>query len=147
MTGTVPEPYGPSDVELRSILGDAETIAVVGLSSNPFRDSFEVAEYLQSRGYRIIPVNPNETEVLGETAYPSLLDVPKDVRIDVVDVFRRASEAPPIAEQAVRVGAKVLWLQDGIVNEDARRIAEDAGLTVIMGVCIRTTNRRLEREV
>ncbi len=143
---SLPEAYGPSDVELRSILGDAETIAVVGLSSNPFRDSFEVAEYLRSKGYRIVPVNPNETEVLGEKAYPSLLDVPKDVRIDVVDVFRRAADTPPVAKQAVHVGAKVLWLQDGIVNEDARRIAEDGGLTVIMGVCIRTTNRRLERE-
>jgi hypothetical protein len=140
------ESYGPSDAELRSILGDARTIAVVGLSSNPFKASFEVAEYLQSKGYRIVPVNPNETEVLGETAYPSLLDVPEDVRIDVVDVFRRAADTPPVAEQAVQVGAKVLWLQDGIVNEDARRMAEEGGLTVIMGVCIRTTNRRLERE-
>ena len=138
--------YGPSDAELRSILGDAKTIAVVGLSSNPFRDSFEVAEYLQAKGYRIVPVNPNETEVLGERAYPSLLDVPQDVRIDVVDVFRRAADTPPVAEQAVQVAAKVLWLQDGIVNEDARRIAEEGGLTVIMGVCIRRTNRRLERE-
>ena len=140
------EPYGPSDAELRSILGDARTIAVVGLSSNPFKDSLEVAGYLRSKGYRIVPVNPNETEVLGETAYPSLLDVPSDVRIDVVDVFRRAADTPPVAEQAVMVGAKVLWLQDGIVNEDARRIAEEGGLTVIMGVCIRTTNRRLQRE-
>lgn len=138
--------YGPSDAELRSILGDAETIAVVGLSSNPFKDSFEIAEYLQRKGYRIVPVNPNETEVLGETAYPSLLDVPEDIRIDVVDVFRRAADTPPVAEQAVQVGAKVLWLQDGIVNDEARRIAEGGGLTVIMGVCIRTTNRRLERE-
>jgi len=139
------QPFGPSDTELRSILGDAETIAIVGLSSNPFKDSFEVAEFLQVKGYRIVPVNPNETEVLGEKAYPSLLDVPKDVRIDVVDVFRRAEATPPIAEQAVAVGARVLWLQDGIVNEEARRIAEDAGLTVIMGVCIRRTARRLER--
>ena len=138
--------YGPSDVELRSILGDAETIAVVGLSDNPFKDSFEVAEYLQGKGYRIVPVNPNVTEVLGERAYPSLLDVPTDVRIDVVDVFRKAVDTPPVAEQSVQVGAKVLWLQDGIVNEEAQRIAEDAGLTVIMGVCIRRTARRLERE-
>ena len=139
------QPFGPSDTELRSILGDAETIAIVGLSSNPFKDSFEVAEFLQVKGYRIVPVNPNETEVLGERAYPSLLDVPEDVRIDVVDVFRRAEDTPPIAEQAVAVGARVLWLQDGIVNEETRRIAEDAGLTVIMGVCIRRTARRLER--
>ena len=138
--------YGPRDAELRSILGEAKTVAVVGLSSNPLKDSFEVAEYLQSKGYRIVPVNPNETEVLGERAYPSLLDVPTDVRIDVVDVFRRAADTPPVAEQAVQIGAKVLWLQDGIVNEDARRVAEDGGLTVIMGVCIKRTNRRLERE-
>lgn len=143
MSGTA---YRPSDAELRSILGDAETIAVVGLSSNPFKDSFEIAEYLQDKGYRIVPVNPNETEVLGETAYPSLLDVPEDIRIDVVDVFRRAADTPPVAEQAVQVGAKVLWLQDGIVNDEARRIAEEGGLAVIMGVCIRTTNRRLDRE-
>ncbi len=139
-------PEGPSDAELRSILGDARTIAVVGLSSNPFKDSFEVAEYLQAKGYRIIPVNPNETEVLGEKAYPSLLDVPPEIEIDVVDVFRRAEHTPEIAEQAVRRGAKVLWLQSGIVNEEARRIAEEGGLTVVMGVCIRTTSRRLERE-
>ena len=137
---------GPSDAELRSILGDAETIAVVGLSSNPLKDSYDVAEFLQHKGYRIIPVNPNETEVLGEMAYPTLLDVPKEVRIDVVDVFRRAEHTPPIAEEAVKVGARVLWLQDGIVNEEAWRIAEAGGLTVIMGVCIRTTTRRLERE-
>ena len=146
MSQTEPAPYGPNDAELRSILGDARTIAVVGLSSNPLKDSFEIAEYLQEKGYRIVPVNPNETEVLGERAYPSLLDVPKDVQIDVVDVFRRAADTPPVAEQAVAVGAKVLWLQDGIVNDDARRIAEDAGLTVIMGLCIRRTDRRLERE-
>lgn len=138
--------YGPTDVELRSILGDAETIAVVGLSSNPMRDSFEVAEFLQGKGYRIVPVNPKETEVLGETAYPSLLDVPRDVRIDVVDVFRRADATPPIARQAVEVGASVLWLQDGIVNEEAARIAEEGGLTVIMGACIKRTRRRLDRE-
>jgi uncharacterized protein len=140
------EAYGPSDAELRAILGDARTIAVVGLSSNALKDSFEISGWLQGKGYRIVPVNPNEAEVLGETAYPSLLDVPKDVTIDVVNVFRRASETPAVAEQAVSVGAKVLWLQDGIVNEDARRIAEEGGLTVIMGLCIRRTGRRLERE-
>ena len=134
--------YGPGDAELRSIMGDARTIAVVGLSANPMRDSYEIAEYLQSRGYRIIPVNPGITEVLGEKAYASLTDIPEQV--DVVDVFRRAEHTPEIALQAVEIGAKVLWLQDGIVNEDARRMAEEAGLTVIMGVCIRTTNNRLE---
>lgn len=139
-----PERYVPSDAELRSILGEARTIAVVGLSSKPDRPSHEVAQFLQERGHRIVPVNPNETEVLGERAYPSLLDVPAETPIEIVDVFRRAEETPPIAEQAVRRGAKVLWLQEGIVNEEARRIAEGAGLTVIMGVCIKSTVGRLE---
>lgn len=139
------ESYAPSDAELRSILGDSRTIAVVGLSSDPERYSNEVASFLQERGYRIVPVNPNETEVLGERAYPSLRAVPEDVEIDVVDVFRRAEETPLVAEQAVERGARVLWLQDGIVNEDARRIAEDAGITVIMGVCIKRTRQRLDR--
>ena len=135
----------PSDDELRSILGEARTIAVVGLSSNPERPSNEVAEFLQSRGYRIVPINPNETEVLGERAYASLPDVPEEIRIDVVDVFRRAEHTPEVAEQAVARGAKVLWLQEGIANDDARRIGEDAGLTVIMGVCIKKQQQRLER--
>jgi predicted CoA-binding protein len=139
-----PEPYRPGDPELRSILGDARTIAVVGLSSKPHRPSNEVAAYLQSKGYRIVPVNPNETEVLGERAYPSLLDIPADVRIDAVDVFRRAGETPGVARQAVAVGARVLWLQADIVNDDARRIAEDGGLEVVMGVCMMATHRRLE---
>jgi predicted CoA-binding protein len=134
----------PNDQELRSILGEAKTIAVVGLSSKPNRDSHEVAEYLQGKGYRIIPVNPNETEVLGEKAHPSLLDVPE--KVDVVDVFRRAQYTPEIAEQAVKIGARVLWLQDGIVNEDAWRIAQEGGVDVVMGVCIRRTKNRLERE-
>jgi len=141
---TEPEPYLPSDDELRSILLAASAIAVVGLSSKPDRPSHEVASFLQERGYRIVPVNPNETEVLGERAYPSLLDVPAEIPIEIVDVFRRAEETPPVAERAVRRGAKVLWLQQGIVNEDARRIGEEAGLTVIMGVCIRSTMKRLE---
>jgi uncharacterized protein len=138
-----PPAYMPSDAELRSILGDARTIAVVGLSSKPDRHSNEVATFLQGRGYRIVPVNPNETEVLGERAYPTLPDIPPEIEIDVVDVFRRAEDTPPVAEQAVARGAKVLWLQDGIVNDDARRIAETAGLTVIMGVCIQTTTKRV----
>jgi len=136
----------PEDRELRALLGEARTIAVVGLSSKPDRPSHDVASYLQEHGYRIVPVNPNENEVLGERAYPSLLDIPTDVPIDVVDVFRRAADTPPIASDAVRIGAKVLWLQDGIVNDDASRIASDGGLEVIMGVCIKRTKQRLDRE-
>jgi predicted CoA-binding protein len=136
----------PEDRELRILLGEAHTIAVVGLSSRPGRPSLEVAAYLQDRGYRIVPVNPRETDVLGEHAYASLRDIPADVPIDVVDVFRRAEETPEIAREAVAIGAKVLWLQDGIVNDEAYRIASEAGLEVIMGVCIRRTDQRLQRE-
>ena len=134
----------PEDRELRALLGDAHTIAVVGLSSKPDRPSNSVAAYLQERGYRIVPVNPKEADVLGERAYPSLLDVPKDLHVDVVDVFRRAEDTPEVARDAVTIGARVLWLQAGIVNDDAYRIATEAGLEVIMGVCIRSTIRRLD---
>lgn len=133
----------PEDRELRLLLGDARTVAVVGLSSRPDRPSHDVAAYLQRHGFRIVPVNPNETEVLGEHAYRSLLEIPKDVSVDVVNVFRRSEETPAVARDAVAIGAKVLWLQEGIVNEEAYRIASDAGLDVIMGVCIRHTRDRL----
>ena len=136
----------PEDRELRALLGEAQTIAVVGLSSKPNRPSLGVAGYLQDHGYRIVPVNPRETEVLGERAYPTLRDIPSDVRVDVVDVFRRAEDTPDVARDAVAIGAKVLWLQADIVNEEAYRIASEAGLDVIMGVCIRTTKQRLDEE-
>jgi predicted CoA-binding protein len=140
------ETYVPSDPELRSILGEARTIAVVGLSSNSLRPSYEIAEYLQWKGYRIVPVNPNETEVLGERAYRTLADIPRDIEIDVVDVFRRAEQTPDVAEQAVARGAKVLWLQEGIANDEAREIGEAGGLSVVMGVCMRQESKRLEGE-
>jgi uncharacterized protein len=136
----------PEDRELRALLGEARTIAVVGLSSKPGRPSLDVAAYLQDHGYRIVPVNPRETEVLGERAYATLRDIPGDIHVDVVDVFRRAEDTPDVAREAVAIGAKVLWLQADIVNEEAHRIAADAGLEVIMGVCIRTTKQRLDRE-
>ena len=136
----------PEDRELRILLGEARTIAVVGLSSKPGRPSLGVAAYLQERGFRIVPVNPRETEVLGEKAYPSLRGIPGDLQIDVVDVFRRAEETPDVARDAVAIGATVLWLQDGIVNDEAYRIANEAGLEVIMGVCIRQADQRLQRE-
>ena len=132
--------------ELRTMLGDVRTIAVVGLSSRPGRPSFEVGRYLQEHGYRIVPVNPNETEVFGEPAYASLLDVPDDVAVDVVDVFRRPEYTPEVARQAVAVGAKVLWLQEGIVSDEAQAIAEAGGLDVIMGICIMKVRKRLMGE-
>ena len=129
--------------ELRSLLGEARVVAVVGISSKEWRPSHDVASYLQDHGYRIVPINPNETEVLGEPAYPTLLDIPEDVRVDVVDVFRRAEHTPDVARDAVTIGAKVLWLQEGIVSEEAARIAADGGLDVIMGVCIKKVRQRL----
>jgi hypothetical protein len=136
----------PDDRELRALLGSARTIAVVGLSSKPDRPSHDVAAYLKSHGYRIVPVNPNEREVLGERAYPSLRDIPPEIGVDVVDVFRRAEHASEIARDAVAIGAKALWLQQGIVDDEAYRIASAAGLDVVMGICIRTTKRRLDEE-
>jgi predicted CoA-binding protein len=133
----------PTERELRSLLGEAHVVAVVGISSKPMRPSYEVAAYLQENGYRIVPVNPNETEVLGEDAYASLLDIPRNLHVDVVDVFRRPEHTPRVARQAVAIGARVLWLQEGIVNEEAARIAGEGGLEVIMGVCIRHVRERL----
>jgi predicted CoA-binding protein len=131
----------PEDDRLRTLLEKARTIAVVGLSSRPDRPSNGVAAYLQRRGYRIVPVNPFETEVLGERAYPSLVDVPGSV--DVVNVFRRPEHTPEVARQAVAIGARMLWLQVGVVSEEAHRIASEGGLDVAMGVCIRTESSRL----
>jgi predicted CoA-binding protein len=133
--------------ELKTMLGEARTIAIVGLSSRPGRPSYEVARYLQEHGYRIVPVNPNETEVFGERAFARLPDVPDDIAIDVVDVFRRPEHTPEVARQAVAVGAKVLWLQEGIVSEEAAAIAGAGGLEVIMGICIMKVRRRLMGEL
>ena len=138
-----PAVTNPEDRELAILLGDVHTIAVVGASSKPSRPSYQIAAYLQEHGYRIVPVNPKETEVLGEPADPSLRDIPTDLPIDVVDVFRRAEDTPAIARDAVGIGAKVLWLQAGIVSDEAYRIATEGGLEVIMGVCIRATRRRV----
>ena len=124
----------PSDPDLQRLLTDATTIAVVGASSNPDKASHGIMQKLQSVGYRVIPVNPRETEILGERSYPSLTDVP--VHIDIVDVFRRAEDTPAIADEAVKIGAKALWLQTGIVNEDAAARATAGGLMVVMDACI-----------
>jgi predicted CoA-binding protein len=126
------------------ILQEAKTIAVVGLSSNPRRPSYEVAAYLQRVGYRIIPVNPNEMEVLGEKAYARLEDVPES--IDIVDVFRRAEEVPPVAESAIAVRAKVLWMQLGIANAEAAEKARGAGLIVIEDACMLVEHKRRKME-
>lgn len=132
----------PSDDELKSILAAANTIAVVGASSNPEKASYGIMQRLQSVGYHVIPVNPRETEVLGEKAYPSLADIPQ--RVDIVDVFRRAEDTPAVADEAVKIAAKVLWLQSGITNEDAARRAKAGGLTAVMNACIATEHSLLQ---
>lgn len=119
---------------IADILEKCKTIAVVGLSSNPMRPSHEVTEYMQRAGYRIIPVNPNETEVLGEKSYARLEDVPE--KIDMVNIFRRPEEVAPVVESAIRLGAKVVWMQLGIENEEAAEKARAAGLAVVEDACI-----------
>ena len=127
---------------IAQILQETRTIAVVGLSPRPERDSHDVAQYLQRQGYRIIPVNPNIDAVLGERAYPDLLSIPEP--IDMVDVFRRSEEVEPIAEQAVAIGAKVLWLQLDVINEAAAAIATAGGLDVVMDRCTLREHQRLQ---
>ena len=125
------------------ILRSAKTIAVVGLSSNPMRASHGVAEYLKGVGYRIIPVNPNETEVLGEKAYARLEDIPE--KVDIVDVFRRSDAVPEIVDAAIRIGARAVWMQEGVMNEEAAAQARAAGLLVVMDTCILKAHHRLMR--
>ena len=126
--------------DMDRILESSRVIAVVGLSSRDYRPSYRIAEYLQNAGYRVIPVNPNETEVLGEKAYPSLEDVPETV--DVVNIFRRSELVPPIVEAAIRVGAKTIWMQEGVIHEEAAQRARAAGLQVVMDRCIFKEHRR-----
>jgi len=131
----------PSDQALKQLLTDATTIAMVGASSNPDKASHGIMQKLQRAGYRVIPVNPKETEILGERSYPSLVDIPE--RIEIVDVFRRAEDTPGIADEAVTIGAKALWLQAGIVSEEAAARAKKGGLIVVMDLCIGATHSLL----
>jgi predicted CoA-binding protein len=126
---------------LRRILAQSRTIAVVGLSANWYRPSFFAAKYMQDHGYRVVPVNPNYAEVLGERCYPSVTAIPYTV--DVVDCFRRADEMPALAREAVAKGAKVLWMQLGIRNDDAARIADAAGLDVVADRCVKIEHARI----
>lgn len=131
----------PSDHELKQILKAAKTIAVVGLSANRARDSHRVSSYMQSAGYRIIPVNPALSEVLGEKCYPDLASIP--LPVDIVNVFRRSDFVPPIAEEAAAIKAKVLWMQLGVSNAQAAATAEAAGLAVVQDSCIKVCHRRM----
>jgi uncharacterized protein len=129
------------DREIRQLLETSKTIAVVGLSDKPDRESYRVAEYLQGQGYRIIPVNPTVDEVLGEKSYPSVSAIPEPV--DIVDVFRRPDAVGPVVEDAIAAGAKAVWMQLGIVNEEAAEAAEAAGLQVVMDRCTKIEHARL----
>jgi predicted CoA-binding protein len=128
---------------IEKLLRESKTIAVVGLSSNPLRPSHGVADYMQRAGYRIIPVNPRETEVLGEKAYARLTDIPEPV--DLVNIFRRPNLVGSVVEEAIAKGAKGIWMQLGIVNEEAAECAQQAGLDIVMDRCIMVEHRRLVR--
>jgi predicted CoA-binding protein len=125
---------------IQRVLHTAKTIAIVGLSNNELRASYFVGYYLKRHGYHVIPVNPRETEILGQTSYPSLLDVPEP--IDVVDVFRAPDALPGIARDAVAIGAGTLWCQYGVINDEGARIAEDGSVTVIMDRCLKVEHAR-----
>lgn len=129
------------DQMMKDILLSAKTIASVGLSSNQEKESYWIVSYLKDQGYRVIPVNPTADEILGETSYPDLESVPEP--IDVVQVFRRPEDVPPVVDSAIKAGAKVVWMQEGIVNEEAAQKAREAGLQVVMDACMRVTHRRL----
>ena len=129
------------DQMMKDILLSAKTIASVGLSSNQQKESYWIVSYLKDQGYRIIPVNPTADEILGEKAYPDLESIPD--KIDVVQVFRKPEDVPPVVESAIKAGAKVVWMQEGIVNEEAAQKARQAGLQVVMDACMRVTHRRL----
>jgi predicted CoA-binding protein len=128
-------------VTIPELLHKSKTIAVVGLSGNPMRPSFGVSEYMQREGYRIIPVNPQEAEILGEKSYARLEDIPEHV--DIVDVFRRPEFVPDIVESAIRIGADALWLQEDVVHEEGAQRARAAGLAVVMDKCLLKEHRRM----
>ena len=130
-----------NDQMMKDILLSAKTIASVGLSSNQQKESFWIASYLKDQGYRIIPVNPTANEILGEKAYPDLSSIPE--KVDVVQVFRKPEDVPPVVDEAIKIGAGAVWMQEGIVHEEAAQRARDAGLQVVMDACMRATHRRL----
>ena len=130
-----------NDQTMKDILLSTKTIASVGLSSNTEKESYWIVSYLKEQGYHIFPVNPTATEILGEKAYPDLESVPE--KIDVVQVFRKPEDVVPVVDDAIKVGAKVVWMQEGIINEEAAQKAREAGLQVVMDACMRATHRRL----
>ncbi|MBM2847781.1 MAG: putative CoA-binding protein [Anaerolineales bacterium] len=130
-----------NDKQLKELYKTIQTIASVGLSANVEKPSFGIVYYLQQQGYRIIPVNPTAPEILGQKSYPDLLSIPD--KVDVVQLFRRSEDVPPFVEQAIQIGARVVWMQQGISNPEAAKKAEAAGLTVVMDRCMRAEHIRL----
>ena len=131
------------DEELKKMLCDSKTVAVVGISPKADRPSHRVASYLKSKGYRVIPVRPDGEEVLGEKVYHGLMEIPKEIHVDVVDIFRRSEDVLPIVEEAIQRGAKVIWMQEGVIHEEAAVKAEKAGLKVVMDRCMKKEHQRL----
>jgi predicted CoA-binding protein len=131
----------PSDATIQAVLATPKTVAVVGCSPSPERDSHRIARLLQARGHRVIPVNPGHREILGETCYASLRDIPEQV--EMVDIFRRSEQVAPIVDEAIAVGAKIVWMQLGVIDEQAAAKAQNAGLTVVMDRCPAIEYRRL----
>ena len=131
----------PADDMIRTILSTPQTIAVVGCSPNPERDSHRIAQLLQRKGHRVIPVNPGQREILGETCYDSLKDIP--TQVDMVDIFRRSEFVAPLVDDAIAIGAKIVWMQLGVIDEEAAQKAQQAGLTVVMDRCPAIEYRRL----
>ena len=141
----LPGGAAPSADPIFDILNQYKTIAVVGLSSKPARPSYGVTEYMQSAGYQIIPVNPNENDVLGEPSYASLAEVPQ--KIEIVNIFRRPEEVPPVVDAAIRAGAKAIWMQLGIIHQAAAEIAQAAGLTVVMDACLLIEHKKRRQKL
>lgn len=131
------------DEEIRSMLGRCKTIAVVGISPKEDRPSYTVASYLKSKGYTIIPVRPDGETILGEKVYHSLKEIPLDVNIDIVDIFRKSEDVPPVVEEAIRRGAGAVWMQEGVIHPEAAARAERAGIQVVMDRCIKKDHQRL----
>jgi hypothetical protein len=131
------------DEELKDTLRNLKTVAVIGISPKEDRPSYIVASYLKSKGYRIIPVRPDGEEILGEKVYRHLSEIPKGIGVDVVDIFRRSEEVPPIVEEAIQRGAKVVWMQEGVIHKEAGEKAEKAGLKVVMDRCMKKEHQRL----
>ena len=131
------------DEEIKDILRRYKTVAVVGISPKEDRPSYLVASYLKSKDYRIIPVRPDGDEILGEKVYHSLTEIPTGIEIDVVDIFRKSEDVPPVVEDAIHRGAKVVWMQEGVINQEAYAKAEKAGLKVVMDHCMKKEHQRL----